>query len=171
MRKMLSTAAIAVRLFQLLLAVVVLGLWVTLTKAQINARCPPRQALAALWTESIQSFVVLTADGVSAVLYLVGDIVLPHVMKSVSSCVATDDKAKPDRLGKKIINIGCWDGDFNHQTPQNCAAIPMDLLRPACQRTQANYVFGFSGFIFAVGMFFLRHMLSHRGRTARTTQG
>ncbi|KAI2612177.1 marvel domain-containing protein [Hypoxylon fragiforme] len=179
---MLKIATLAVRGFLLLFGAVVLGVSVTLAKHQ-SVGSPPSETsfgsfcgafgilvslvgFGALFVDKIPVMVMMAADGLAAAFYLAGGIALTIALKPVPSCTDTDDYSRYQRYTNKILNGGCQQVADINICP---GGQDDDALRSLCQRTQADFVFEYLGFVFAVAVVALSFFLHRSGGGSRTT--
>ncbi|KAI0438935.1 hypothetical protein F4803DRAFT_533179 [Xylaria telfairii] len=177
---MLSIVGIGMRAFLLLVASVVLGLSIALTRHQAIGPVPPQTGFGTfagaagffasalgmwgLWFDHIDGKILISLDTLVSFIYLAGAVSLTMALESVSSCTAMDDVSQYDRYVNDILNGGCV---HTHKAPLCFHAVSpdgKDLTPGRCQTAQADYVFEYIGFIFGIAMVFLGYVLNRRGR-------
>ncbi|KAK8087888.1 hypothetical protein PG997_002849, partial [Apiospora hydei] len=173
----------------LICGAVVFGLSVSLANQQRVGSAPPEIGFssfaggfaivtclvgaAGLWVDSIPGIVTMVMDGIAAVVYLVGGIILTSALKSVSSCTGTSDDEIIARGYNKVLNFGCPTMD---STPTPACAdlmvtdsdLSADPTIPRCQRAITDYSFDFVGLALCVVMVFLGYVLARRGGSRPT---
>ncbi|KAK8050710.1 hypothetical protein PG994_012440, partial [Apiospora phragmitis] len=166
---------------------VVLGLSATLAKQQLVGPVPPEigfssfagafamvaclVGVAGLWVNSIPGVVTMAMDGIAAVVYLVGGIILTSALKVVSSCSAISDEAQISIGSNKLLTVGCTTA--NYGSNPSCSELQVDDPKKdpsisRCQRAVTDYAFDYFGFTLYVAMVFLGYVLARRGGSRPT---
>jgi hypothetical protein len=148
----------ALRTFQLLFGIVIIGLTATLIKDQVfNGTLPSSIAYAAfagafgiiagvvtivaLWVDAIQIIFVLGLDALATVFYIAGGVVLAVKLKGVS-CSSGSDRNIIDMSDNELLNGGCAQAK-NIRICGYAGEESKDKLLSRCKMNQADSVFMF----------------------------
>ncbi|KAI1331109.1 marvel domain-containing protein [Xylariaceae sp. FL0255] len=185
---MSNVAAIAFRGLFVLSSVIVLALSVDLAKQQVIGSPPAETsfdsfagafgviasfvAILALFIKAVPRIAVIALDALASVFFLAGAVALTVALKPVSSCTSNSQTARGQRYVNKLLNGGCrHDGD-NLVCPNAGKATNSNNIDSytsgRCQMVQADYVFGYIGFVFGVASVFLSYLAHKRGGVSTT---
>ncbi|KAI1263965.1 marvel domain-containing protein [Xylariaceae sp. FL1019] len=179
---MLNVAAIALRGFLLIFGAVVLGLSVTLAKQQVIGNPPSETsfnsfvgafgilvsglAVLNILIDRVPKVGVMAADALASVLYLAGAIALTIALKNVSSCTSNSNEARGERYANKLLNGGCRKTKDGPDCPNVGGSTQKDIGKytgPRCQKVQADYVFGYLGFLLGAASVLMTFLAHRRG--------
>ncbi|KAI0403443.1 hypothetical protein F4802DRAFT_289422 [Xylaria palmicola] len=170
---------ICLRIALLVVAALVLGLSVTLASHQVVGVVPSPTGygtflgavgffasvfgLAGLWLDNIDEKILMTLDTVVSLLYLGGATFLTTAMSGVSSCTATDSTSIYNRVTSDILSGGCDITEGGMLCLHAVSPDGRDLTPARCLTALADITFEYVGFVFAMIMVCLGHVLSRRG--------
>ncbi|KAK8095717.1 hypothetical protein PG999_013739, partial [Apiospora kogelbergensis] len=168
----------------LICSAVVFGLSISLARDQHQGPVPPEigfssfgggfalvtclVGMAGLWIDAIPSKVTMALDGIAAVSYLTGGIILTAALKAVKSCTAIGPDPSNDRTANNVLNFGCGEANTGPDTYQKCNDLGVqdykdDPTIPRCMRAVTDYSFDYFGFTLCAIMVFLGYVLARRG--------
>ncbi|CAN8101266.1 unnamed protein product [Discula destructiva] len=182
---MLSIISITFRAFQILFAIVVVGLSVTFMKAQEYGNSPTTTrysvfvgafgmlvgvlGLIAVFLDRIPSLVPMVADGLGALLSLAGGIAWAVAMKSQSCTEASLKKlydnallnqgCPPDQHLSSNEGPYCFVAGKQTEDPWPLTSLWPDPMKGLCQKAFANEAFQFAmcaSFFILIGLGFLQ---------------
>lgn len=172
---MLAPVAIGLRVFQLLLGIVVLGLAVTLVRAQVFGGAPVTTTyssfvggfnviaalvgMVGLFFDAIPALVTLALDGLAGVFGLAGGIAWAVGLKGIS-CTSGD----PLMIFNDLINLGREGNNFGVAVdPNDNNDSILAHLKANCQKGMADEIIQFILFVVALGLVGVGYVRMRKG--------
>ncbi|KAK3391130.1 marvel domain-containing protein [Podospora didyma] len=176
---MLSAITLGVRALQFIFAIVVLGLSITLIKAQQIGDAPTTTKYSSftggfgilvcaagvlgLFISKIPDIAFLALDGILGILFLAGGIAWAIGLKGIN-CKSIDDLGK--MLDSPLINQGCTDLPDGRYCPignTGSTQERIDRLQASCQKGFTNEIFQFLCVAISLGVIGLGYVRMRKG--------